>query len=157
MIVIKRRANEQASEMYLQAETKSERTGACYEQGWKQCAVTLSAQPIEDTGQHINFEVLNCLQSLSCMDPIHKGKPNENFKEFVRRFLRKYQRAMLGDRTLVEIFGDDQLGGRAKNVFLSLPAKVKNRGFEVVISEMGRLMSEDSVAGRIRAIANSET
>ncbi|EYC32617.1 hypothetical protein Y032_0003g1694 [Ancylostoma ceylanicum] len=154
MLIRNTQANEQTSESYLQAEAKRERIGACYEHGWRQCAATLSAGPKEDAGQQINLEMLNCLQSLSCMDPgVYKGKPNENFKGFVRRFRRKYQRTVLGDQTLVEILGDDHLGGRAKSVFLSLPADVKNRGFEVVISEMSKLMFEDSVAGRIRAIA----
>ncbi|EYC42139.1 hypothetical protein Y032_0541g3184 [Ancylostoma ceylanicum] len=113
---------------------KREQIGASYAHDWKRCVATSSEGTREAAG-------------------IYKGKPNENFKEFVRRFRRKYQRAVLGGQTLVEILGDDHLGGRAKSVFLSLPVEVKNRGFDEVIKEMGKLLSEDSVAGRIRAIA----
>ncbi|EYB97083.1 hypothetical protein Y032_0143g2375 [Ancylostoma ceylanicum] len=88
------------------------------------------------------------------MDPgVFKGKPNENFNEFVRRFRRKYQRVVLSDQVLVEILGDDHLGGRAKSVFLSLPVEVKRRGFDEVVRELGKLLAEDSVAARMRAIA----
>ncbi|EYC41411.1 hypothetical protein Y032_0569g65 [Ancylostoma ceylanicum] len=149
-----RQGNAKLHEVQLQETPKREQIGASCAHDWKRCVATSSEGTREAAGQQINLEVLNCLQSLSCVDPgIYKGKSNENFKEFVRRFRRKYQRAVLGDQTLVEILGDDHLGGRAKSVFLSLPVEVKNRGFDEVIKEMGKLLSEDSVAGRIRAIA----
>ncbi|EYB81229.1 hypothetical protein Y032_0389g528 [Ancylostoma ceylanicum] len=153
-VVRERQDNAQLNEVQLQETPKRERIGAYWEHDWKRCTAKLSEGTREAAGQHINLEVLNCLQSLSGVHPeVYKGGPNENFKEFVRRFRRKYQRTVLGDQTLVEILGDDHLGGRAKSVFLSRPAEVKDRGFDVVVNEMSRLLSEDSVAGRIRAIA----
>ncbi|EYC16539.1 hypothetical protein Y032_0033g2710 [Ancylostoma ceylanicum] len=102
----------------LQMQSKMEPIGRYCEQGWRPCVETSWENPREATGQSIGFEMINCFQSLSCMDPgVFKGKPNENFNEFVRRFRRKYQRVVLSDQVLVEILGDDHLGGRAKSVF----------------------------------------
>ncbi|KHJ97255.1 zinc knuckle [Oesophagostomum dentatum] len=46
-----------------------------------------------------------------------------------------------------------QQGGRAKSTFLSLPAEVRRKGFDEVVREMAKLLAEDSVACRMRAIA----
>uniref|UniRef100_A0A7I5EEG1 CCHC-type domain-containing protein n=1 Tax=Haemonchus contortus TaxID=6289 RepID=A0A7I5EEG1_HAECO len=117
-------------------------------------AQTYAEEPRRQQGQSLTMDMLNCFQSLSCADPgVYKGKLNENFKDFVRRFRRKYQRVVMSDEILIEILGDDHLGGRAKSVFLPIPAELKRRGFEVVIEKLGKLLAEDSVDGRMRAIA----
>ena len=90
---------------------------------------------------------------MSSIDPgVFKGKPSENFTEFIRRFRRKYERVVREEKTLIEILGDDYLGERAKNIFLTLPEEVKASGFEAVVRELGRLLASDSVAARMRAL-----
>ncbi|KAK6024963.1 zinc knuckle [Ostertagia ostertagi] len=129
-------------------------TGAVFEPRWRQCVENYLEGPNGPPGQCSTMDMINCFQSLSCVDPgVYKGKVNENFKEFIRRFRRKYQRVVVSDQTLIEILGDDHLGGRAKSVFLSLPMEVRNRGFEAVVEELGKLLADDCVAGRMRAIA----
>ncbi|KAK6010206.1 hypothetical protein OSTOST_24781 [Ostertagia ostertagi] len=73
------------------------------------------------TGANYMEGFLKFLQASSCVDPgVFRGKPNENFKEFLRRFRRKYGPLGYGDRTLLEILEDDHLGEKAKNVFLAI-------------------------------------
>ncbi|KAK6061946.1 hypothetical protein COOONC_00380 [Cooperia oncophora] len=69
------------------------------------------------------------------------------------RFRRKYQRVVTSDHTLIEILRDDHLGGRAKSMFLSPSAEIRNRGFEAAVAELGNFLAEDTVAGRMRAIS----
>lgn len=124
----------------LQMVTKKEPIGVSSVENLKPSVVTSSESTGTDPGRQLNFEMLNCFQALSCIDPrIYKGRPNENFKEFIRRFRRKYQRVILSDQSFVEILADDHLSGRAKSVFLSLPVQVRRRGFEEVVAEMGKL------------------
>ncbi|KHJ96114.1 zinc knuckle, partial [Oesophagostomum dentatum] len=135
-------------------ENKMERIKAFYGRGSKPYAATSSGGQREETGQQMDFAMLNYLESLSCMDPrIYKGERSEKFKEFIRRFKRKCGRVVTTDKALEEILGDDHLGGRAKSVYISLPEDIKRKGFEEVVEEMGRLLSEDSAAGRMQAIA----
>ncbi|KHJ96328.1 zinc knuckle [Oesophagostomum dentatum] len=141
------------NEQLLQDE-KMERTGISGVRDWKPSTVMSSVEPIVDTNQQMSLVMLNYIQSLSCVDPgVYRGGQNESFRGFIRRFKRKYGRVVTSDRTLMGILGDDHLDGRAKSVFLFLPESVKRMGFENVVEEMGRLLSEDSVAGRMRAIA----
>ncbi|KAK6016934.1 zinc knuckle [Ostertagia ostertagi] len=51
-----------------------------------------------------------------------------------------------------DILADDHLGGRAKNVFMSLPRVIREQGFEAVTSEMAKLLACDSTASRMRAL-----
>ncbi|KHJ79202.1 hypothetical protein OESDEN_21158 [Oesophagostomum dentatum] len=133
---------------------KMERTGVSDARDWRPSTLTSSVEPVVGTSQQMSLAMLNCIQSLSCVDPgVYRGGQNESFSEFIRRFKRKYGRVVTSNRALVEILGDDHLGGRAKSVFLSLPESVKRMGFEDVVEEMGRLLSEDSIAGRMRALA----
>lgn len=78
------------------------------------------------------------LKSLSCVDAgVFKGYRSDNFEEFIRTFRKKYHRAGYSEQTRIEIVGNDQLGGRAKSIFLSLPEKVKREGFDKVVTELG--------------------
>ncbi|KHJ97139.1 zinc knuckle [Oesophagostomum dentatum] len=132
----------------------TQRTGVSAVRHGKPFTVTSSVEPVVDTSQQMSLAMLNCIQSLSCVDPgVYRGGQNESFSEFIRRFKRKYGRVVTSNRALVEILGDDHLDGRAKSVFPSLPENVKRMGFENVVEEMGRLLSEDSVAGKMRALA----
>ncbi|XGW16660.1 hypothetical protein V3C99_001814, partial [Haemonchus contortus] len=65
---------------------------------------------------------------------------------------RKYQGVITCEATLVDILADDHLAGRAKNVFLSLPGRVKERGLDAVVAEMTKLLACDSTASRLRAL-----
>uniref|UniRef100_A0A7I5E7W1 Integrase catalytic domain-containing protein n=1 Tax=Haemonchus contortus TaxID=6289 RepID=A0A7I5E7W1_HAECO len=65
---------------------------------------------------------------------------------------RKYQGVITCEDTLVDILTDDHLAGRAKNVFLSLPGRVKEQGLDAVVAEMTKLLACDSTASRPRAL-----
>ncbi|EYC34463.1 hypothetical protein Y032_0001g429 [Ancylostoma ceylanicum] len=91
-----------------------------------------------------DWTVLRARLEATCGDAM--GKP-------ARGNRRKYQRVVLSDQILVEILEDDHLGGRAKSVFLFLPVEVKRKGFEEVVRELGKLLAEDLVAGRMGAMA----
>ncbi|KAK6030984.1 hypothetical protein OSTOST_02871 [Ostertagia ostertagi] len=101
--------------------------------------------------KHANTGISKCVYGVRRDPGVFKGLKHENFEEFVRRFKRKYE--VIGcDATLLEILGDDHLGGRAKNIFMALPRVTKERGLDVVIGEMTRLLSQESTAGRMRAL-----
>ncbi|KAK6017749.1 zinc knuckle [Ostertagia ostertagi] len=107
----------------------------------------------EDRDASVSEKVLTYLRSMACGDPgVFTGAANENFEEFVRRFRRKYEKVIGCEATLMEILGDDHLGGRAKSVFSALPRTTKEQGLDVVIREMARLLSHESTAGRMRAL-----
>ncbi|KAK6027860.1 hypothetical protein OSTOST_06102 [Ostertagia ostertagi] len=57
------------------------------------------------------------------------------------------------DQTLLDIMVDDHLEGRAKSVLLALPNSVRERGFEAVVEEVRKMLTQDSTAGRLRALA----
>ncbi|XGW05283.1 hypothetical protein V3C99_016006, partial [Haemonchus contortus] len=48
--------------------------------------------------------------------------------------------------------GSASTGGRAKNIVRTLPSSIVDKGFEEVVKELGRLLSSDCVAGRMRAL-----
>lgn len=107
---------------------------------WKPSVETSWEATRRETGQNFGVKMINCFQSLSCADPgVYKGKPSENFKEFLRRFRRKYQRVVCSEQTLIETLGDDHLGGRAKSIFLTIKVEVKRKGFNIVVTELGNL------------------
>ncbi|KHJ82742.1 hypothetical protein OESDEN_17563, partial [Oesophagostomum dentatum] len=92
--------------------------------------------------------------SMACADPgIFKGLDHENFDQFIRKFKRKYDRVVRDDTLLLEILGDDHLAGRARAMFLSIPQVVRSQGFDAVIRELASMLSCDSAAARIRALA----
>ncbi|KAL6734306.1 hypothetical protein Aduo_004862 [Ancylostoma duodenale] len=98
-------------------------------------------------------QFLSYLQSMACADPgMHGGLKNENWKEFIRRFKRKYERVIRCYDIMIEILGDDHLRGRAKSIFQALPATIKGLGFDRVATELERLLASDSRASRIRAL-----
>ncbi|VDL70757.1 unnamed protein product [Nippostrongylus brasiliensis] len=68
------------------------------------------------------------------------------------RFKRKYLRVIRDDATLIEVLGDDHLQDRAKSIFKTMPSTIKTQGFEAVVRELGKLLANDSTAGRIRAL-----
>lgn len=104
---------------------------------------------VDDAGALVTY-----LRSMACVSPgVFKGERKENFHEFIRRFKRKYESVISREATLLDILVDDHLSGRAENVFIALPRKVKERGFEHVVSEMSKLLAEDSTAGMLRALA----
>ncbi|VDL78031.1 unnamed protein product [Nippostrongylus brasiliensis] len=108
----------------------------------------MSAPPVEEAGAFVTY-----LRSMACVSPgVFKGERSENFREFLRRFRRKYESVISEEDTLLDILVDDHLGGRAKNVFMALPRGVKERGFDAVVEEMSKLLAEDSTAGRLRAL-----
>ncbi|VDO89930.1 unnamed protein product [Heligmosomoides polygyrus] len=138
----------------VQLQNRDCSTGQYCEHKWRYCAETSWEDNARASGQSLAFEMISGFQSLYCADPgVYKGKDSENFKEFIRRFRRKYQRAVFSDQTLIEILGDDHLGGRTMNVFLSLLVEVRRKGSEEVVTELGKLLAEDSVAGRMRVVA----
>ncbi|KAK6019603.1 zinc knuckle, partial [Ostertagia ostertagi] len=107
----------------------------------------------DDKDGSVSQNLLTYLRSMACADPgVFSGERNENFEEFVRRFKRKYEKVIGCEATLIEIFGDDHLGGRAKSVFTALPQRTKERGLDFVIGELARLLSQESTAGRLRAL-----
>ncbi|KHJ95433.1 zinc knuckle [Oesophagostomum dentatum] len=65
---------------------------------------------------------------------------------------KKYGDIITDEDSLIEILGDDHLGGRAKNIFLSLPDYIKRQGFEAVVRELGNLVAGDSTAARMEAL-----
>ncbi|KAL6742731.1 hypothetical protein Aduo_015851 [Ancylostoma duodenale] len=105
----------------------------------------------EDRGR--TYKLLAYMQANTCVSPgVFKGMKHENFEEFIRRFGRKYKGVIMDDHTLIEILGDEHLEGRAKNVFLSIPEEVRGQGFRAVVDELRRLLANDSMAGRLRAL-----
>ncbi|VDL65430.1 unnamed protein product, partial [Nippostrongylus brasiliensis] len=117
-----------------------------------------SGKEAASTGQDSNMNFLHYLRSLSCADPgVFKGKANENFDEFMRRFRRKYDCVVADDSSLIEILTDDHLGGRAKNIMKTLPKSIVRKGFDAVVRELGQLLSNDSVASRMRALTELRT
>ncbi|KAL6724073.1 hypothetical protein Aduo_019006 [Ancylostoma duodenale] len=87
------------------------------------------------------------------MNPgVFKGGRHESFEEFISRFGRRYNKVIRDERVLIDILGDDHLEGRAKSIFLALPREVKEQGFEAVVEELRRLLANDSMAGRLRAL-----
>uniref|UniRef100_A0A7I5E5B3 RNA-directed DNA polymerase n=1 Tax=Haemonchus contortus TaxID=6289 RepID=A0A7I5E5B3_HAECO len=117
-----------------------------------------SAKGAARAGQDANICLLNYVQSLSCPDPgVFKGKSNENFDEFIRKFRRKYSKVVADDKSLIEMLSDNHLGGRAKSTMRALPASVVNKGFEEVVKNLGRLLSNDCVAWRMRALTELRT
>ncbi|KAK6022583.1 zinc knuckle [Ostertagia ostertagi] len=113
-----------------------------------------STRPVpEEPGVSMSENVLAYLTSMACVDPgVFRGAKYENFEEFIRRFKRKYAKVISSEATLIEILGDDHLGGRAKSIFEALPRMTKELGFEAVTREMARLLSHESTAGRVRAL-----
>ncbi|KAK6016205.1 zinc knuckle, partial [Ostertagia ostertagi] len=98
---------------------------------------TLPAGEVRDAS--VSQGVLTYLRSMACVDP---GKFTDG----------KYEKVIGCEATLMEILGDDHLGGRAKSVFAALPRTTKEQGLDVVIGEMARLLSHESTAGRMRAL-----
>ncbi|KIH58203.1 zinc knuckle [Ancylostoma duodenale] len=130
-------------------------TGPTYVKDWRPCSTSTAATvpAREDLGADVSYQIVTYLRSLACTDPeVFKGTRQENFKEFVRRFKRKYEKVITCKATLLDILGDDHLGGRAKAVFAAIPRFVKEQGLEAVIAEMDKLLACDSVAGRMRAL-----
>ncbi|KIH63518.1 hypothetical protein ANCDUO_06175 [Ancylostoma duodenale] len=106
---------------------------------------------MEAPGQEIGFMAF--LQAATCADPgVFKGRENEIHREFVRRFRRNYRPVIKDDNALIDIFGDDHLGGRARSIFLAMPEYIKGQGFEAVVRELGNLVAGDSTAARMRAL-----
>ncbi|KAK6041588.1 zinc knuckle [Cooperia oncophora] len=64
----------------------------------------------------------------------------------------EYEGVVKCEENLLEILSDDHLGGRAKNMYKALPRLVKEQGFGAVVREMSRLLSQESTAGRLRAL-----
>ncbi|EYC44211.1 hypothetical protein Y032_0468g2007 [Ancylostoma ceylanicum] len=85
-------------------------------------------------------------------NPLSSGAQQQGSREFMRRFRRKYRKVVQSDKDLIEILGDDHLGGRAKSILLALPAAIVQQGFEAVAEELGKLVAADSTAGRLRAL-----
>ncbi|KHJ80512.1 hypothetical protein OESDEN_19813 [Oesophagostomum dentatum] len=118
---------------------EDEVTGVSDARDWRPSTVTSSVEAIVGTSQQMSLAMLNCIQSLSWVDPgVYGVGQNESFSEFIRRFKRKYGRVVTSDKALVEILGDGHLDGRAKSMFLSLPESVKKMDLENVVEEMGR-------------------
>uniref|UniRef100_A0A7I4Y522 CCHC-type domain-containing protein n=1 Tax=Haemonchus contortus TaxID=6289 RepID=A0A7I4Y522_HAECO len=117
-----------------------------------------SAKGAARAGQDANICLLNYVQSLSCPDPgVFEGKSNQNFDEFIRKFRREYSKVVADDKSLIEILSDNHLGGRAKNTMRALPVSVVKKGFDEVVKNLGRLLSNDCVAGRMRALNELRT
>ncbi|RCN48711.1 zinc knuckle [Ancylostoma caninum] len=131
-------------------------TGVAYGQHSKQHSEPWDQTDTEDRGQA--YKLLAYMQANTCVSPgIFKGMKHENFEEFIRRFGRKYKGVIMDDHTLIEISGDDHLEGRSKNVFLSIPEEVRGQGFRAVVDELRRLLANDSMAGRLRALTELRT
>ncbi|KIH58513.1 hypothetical protein ANCDUO_11280 [Ancylostoma duodenale] len=87
---------------------------------------------------------------MACIDlGAFNGLKNKYWKEFLRRFRRKY---VGHDETVTEIPGGDRSRGGAKSIVQVLPYAVKRRGFNAVTSELGRLLADDSTGRKIRAL-----
>ncbi|VDL79785.1 unnamed protein product [Nippostrongylus brasiliensis] len=132
-------------------------TGQHYAEFWRPPSQSPApTEPaLENAGMWVSSQLATYLRSMACVDPgIFKGLRNENFGEFVRRFKRKYKEVVGCEATLIEILADDHLAGRAKNIFMALPRTAKERGFEAVVDEMGRLLAQDSTAARVRALTD---
>ncbi|VDL83320.1 unnamed protein product [Nippostrongylus brasiliensis] len=107
----------------------------------------------EESGENLHMQLVNYLRAMTCSDPgVFRGTPKENFSEFLRKFKRKYESVIACEATLVDILGDDHLGGRARNIFASLPRATKEQGFHAVTTEMARLLACDSTVKRMRAL-----
>lgn len=64
------------------------------------------------------------LRSVACVSPgVYKGERSENFREFIRTFKRKYESVISCEATLVEILGDDHLGGEQRMFSWPFPKK----------------------------------
>ncbi|KAK6026331.1 zinc knuckle, partial [Ostertagia ostertagi] len=129
--------------------------GPRYAESWsRQSRASNSTTPMrENAGADVNSHLINYLRAMTCADPgVFKGGRNENFKEFIRKFKRRYENIISCEATLIDILSDDHLTGRAKNIFMSLPRIVRERGFEAVVNEMCKLLACDSTASRMRAL-----
>ncbi|KAK6025738.1 zinc knuckle [Ostertagia ostertagi] len=90
---------------------------------------------------------------MACADPgVFTGARNENFEEFVRRFKRKYQVVIGCEATLIDILGDDHLGGRAKSVVHCPASEDKGTGSGFCHQRDGQASVAESTAGRLRAL-----
>lgn len=108
----------------------------------------------EEPGGDVCMQLVQYLRAMTCSDPgVFRRTAKENFKEFLRKFKRKYESVIVCEATSVDILADDHLAGQAKNVFKSLPRVVKEGGFHLVLTEMARLLTFDSTAKRTRALA----
>uniref|UniRef100_W6NWP3 Uncharacterized protein n=1 Tax=Haemonchus contortus TaxID=6289 RepID=W6NWP3_HAECO len=128
-------------------------TGPTFAESWRGRSAEEAAPKQECPGTDVNIQLVNYLRAMTCTDPgIFRGAKNESFTQFVRKFKRKYQGVITCEATLVDILADDHLAGRAKNVFLSLPGRVKEQGLDAVVAEMTKLLACDSTASRLRAL-----
>ncbi|XGW19064.1 hypothetical protein V3C99_003128 [Haemonchus contortus] len=128
-------------------------TGPTFAESWRRRSAEEAAPKQECPGTDVNLQLVNYLRAMTCADPgIFRGAKNESFTQFVRKFKRKYQGVITCEATLVDILADDHLAGRAKNVFLSLPGRVKEQGLDAVVAEMTKLLACDSTASRLRAL-----
>ncbi|VDL86821.1 unnamed protein product [Nippostrongylus brasiliensis] len=127
--------------------------GACGQLSRQHSELSEKNEQPKEAGQDYMKNLLVYLQASACPDPgKFRGKAREDFKEFLRRFRRKYGSLGLTDKALLEILGDDHLEERAKNVFLAIPEEVVHLGFEAVVREMERALASDSTAARMRAM-----
>uniref|UniRef100_A0A7I5EEJ0 SAM domain-containing protein n=1 Tax=Haemonchus contortus TaxID=6289 RepID=A0A7I5EEJ0_HAECO len=126
-------------------------TGAPCGQGWRQRSEP-SEEAIGTSGQDL-LNVMALIQANAFVSPgVFKGNSHDNFKEFMRRFARKYRTVIFDEKTLLDIMVDAHLEGGAKTVFLSLPSSVREQGFDAVVRELRKLLANDSTAGRLRAL-----
>ncbi|KAK6020311.1 hypothetical protein OSTOST_14038, partial [Ostertagia ostertagi] len=154
--------NEQSySSSYQNWRQQQERMKICSlsEPRWNRHLADLEGQSPEEKVHGESSEPNNYfmafLQAAACADPgIFRGREKDNFKEFVRRFRRKYCPVVKDEFTLIEILGDDHLGGRAKSLFLAMPSGIKQRGFQAVVDELSNMLAYESTAARIRALTD---
>ncbi|KAK6027468.1 hypothetical protein OSTOST_06499 [Ostertagia ostertagi] len=149
----RKQSEEKMDIQMVEASTSRQQTGALCEPRSRQPSARLE-RPDTTAGQDaLNF--MAWVQTNACVGPgVFRGNKSENFDEFIRRFKRKYGVVGFDDQTLLEILIDDHLEGRAKSVVLALPMSVREQGLEVVVEEMRRMLTNDSTAGRLRALTS---
>ncbi|KHJ94200.1 hypothetical protein OESDEN_05874 [Oesophagostomum dentatum] len=129
-------------------------TGAPHEPNLRSYLSKSQERDAEPASQNPITSLLQYVQSLSCPNPgvFFTGKPQENSEEFIRKFRRKYDKIIIRDTDLMEILADGHLGGHAKNLFRTLSPEIRSMGFETVVRELGKLLSGDTVASRMKAM-----